>query len=180
MKKQLILIVTLIVTTLTFAQNPLNKGQFQLNGGLGFSGWGIPIYAGIDYGIHKDISIGAEISYRSYNENYYYSNNNYKYKNTAFAFGTNGNYHFNSLIGIPKKFDFYAGANVTYFAWSSEYYHSNNNNNNNNHLHNNVKSNVELGIQVGGRYFFNNNFGLNTEISSGAVTGVKFGITYQL
>ena len=47
-----------------FGQHPLQKGETQLNAGLGFSGWGIPIYAGLDYGIHKDISIGGELSYR--------------------------------------------------------------------------------------------------------------------
>ena len=60
------------------AQNPLSKGQWQLNAGLGFSSWGLPIYVGVDYGVHEDISIGGEFGFRSYN---YHS-----YKHNIFGF----------------------------------------------------------------------------------------------
>ena len=181
MKKVFLLVTTVLFFSFSNAQNPLAKGQFQLNAGTGFSEWGIPVYVGLDYGIHKDISIGAEASYRRYNEVYYYGSDNLKYTYSAFAFGTNGNYHFNSLLKIPKKFDFYAGANITYFAWNSDYTYKSNNGSGNDYWKDQyrVKSSVELGAQVGGRYFFNDSFGLNAEIGAGAVTGAKFGITYQ-
>lgn len=181
MKKVILLLTTILSFTFVNAQNPLKKGQVQLNAGTGFSAWGIPVYAGLDFGIHKDISIGIEASYRRYHEDYYYNTYDYKYTHSAFAFGTNGNYHFNSLIGIPKKFDFYAGVNITYFAWNSDYTYKSDNGNGNDYWKPNytIKSSVEPGVQVGGRYFFNDSFGLNTEIGAGAVTGAKFGITYQ-
>ena len=31
------------------AQMPLKKGAFMFNAGLGFSGWGIPVNAGVNY-----------------------------------------------------------------------------------------------------------------------------------
>lgn len=167
-----------------YSQNPLSKGQFQLNIGTGFSEWGIPVYVGLEYGIHKDISVGAEASFRRYYDDYYYSGDRIKNTHTGFSFGTFGNYHFNSLLKIPKKFDFYAGANVTYFSWNDDYtYYGNDNGIGNDYWKNyygyNVKSTLEVGVQVGGRYFFNDHFGLNSEIGAGAVTGVKLGITYK-
>jgi hypothetical protein len=42
-----------------------------------------------------------------------------------------------------------------------------------------VPSGLGLGAQIGGRYFFKDNFGLNLEFGGGnALSGGKFGITY--
>ena len=49
-----------------YAQAPLEKGGLQLNAGLGFSGWGIPISVGIDYGIAPNITLGGDLSYQSH------------------------------------------------------------------------------------------------------------------
>jgi hypothetical protein len=41
-------------------------------------------------------------------------------------------------------------------------------------------SNIGLGVQIGGRYFFNKNFGINIEGGGGnATSGAKIGITYK-
>ena len=109
--KKLILICSIILFSFNNnakAQNPIDVGQMQFNAGFGFSNYGLPIYVGLDYGIHPDITIGGEISFRSYSENHFGT----KYGHTIFGFSANGNYHFNTIMDIPDNYDFYAGANI--------------------------------------------------------------------
>lgn len=146
------------------SQSPLGKGNQQLNAGLGLSGWGVPIYAGLDFGIHQDVSLGIEGSFRSYNEHY----TGDRYRSSIIGLLVNGNYHFNTILEIPSEWDFYAGLNIGYFFWatSSEYPGT-------------AYSGAGLGAQIGGRYFFRKDLGLNLELGgSNAFTGGKFGITY--
>lgn len=162
MKKLFLLFLT--TPFLIMAQAPLEKGKFQLNAGLGNSGWGIPIYFGADYGIGNQITIGAEGSYRSYSS--------YGYKSSIVGLQANANYHFNELLKIPNQWDVYAGASANYYSWhydndyADRYFDS---------------SNFGIGIQVGGRYFFTPKFGINVELGGGnATSGGKAGITYKL
>jgi len=142
------------------AQAPLPKGGAQLNAGFGFSGWGVPIYVGADFGIAKDFTLGIEGSFRSYSAGYG--------SVTIFGFLGNGNYHFNSIMDIPSNWDFYAGLNLGFYSWSTPSGYSG-------------SGGLGLGAQVGGRYFINNKFGLNLEFGGGSrVSGGKFGITYRL
>ena len=169
MKKFILLVALVFVSSGVFAQSPLDKGEAQLNAGFGLSGWGIPIYFGADFGVGSDITVGGEISFQSDNDTYY---NNYNYKSSAIGIGGNGNYHFNRILDIKSNFDFYAGLSLTYFIWNYDNY------DNNGHPDN---SSLGLGIQVGGRYFFNDNFGVNLEFGGGTATsGAKIGVTYKL
>ena len=68
MKKLLILAFLTIATTVTFAQGNLEPGRNQLNAGFGLSGWGLPVYVGFDHGFKENITVGGELSFRSYNE----------------------------------------------------------------------------------------------------------------
>lgn len=168
MKKILFIASLLFVTHLSFGQYMLSKGQAQLNAGLGFSSWGLPVYIGFDAGVHRDISVGGELSFRSYNEHW----NGNHYNRNIFGIAANGNYHFNTLLSIPEEWDFYAGLSLGFFAWSEpdDEYDGDNN------------SGLGLGAQVGGRYYFNDRFGINLELNGGpnVFGGGKFGITYKL
>src|SRR3954464_15395389 len=115
MKYILSVLILLVVCNVTNAQNPLGVGKNQLNVGVGLSDWGIPVYIGLDHGIHRDFTIGAELSYRSYNENW----KDASYRHNITGISGNVNYHFNHLLNIPKDFDLYAGANIGFYAWSS-------------------------------------------------------------
>jgi outer membrane immunogenic protein len=167
MMRQLILtIAILMVFGLSYGQNPLPKGQSQLNLGVGFSGWGVPVYIGLDYGVHNDVTIGGEISFRSYNERW--ASNHYKH--SIIGISGNFNYHFNRILNIPPVWDFYAGLNLGFYMWSSpnDYYGKHN-------------SGLGLGAQIGGRYYFSKNIGLNLEFGGGnAFSGGKFGVTIKL
>ena len=72
MKKNIFIALVSLTAWGAFAQSPLEKGRWQLNAGLGTSGWGTPVYLGFDYGAHRDITIGIEGSYQShdYGANY--------------------------------------------------------------------------------------------------------------
>lgn len=170
MKKSILSILFIAVAFIGFAQNPIDKGQAQLNAGVGFSNWGLPVYVGFDYGVHSDITIGAELSYRRYSESYRVNNQTYKYGHSLIGILGNGNYHFNTILGIPDNWDFYAGLNIGFLVWNSP------NDYNGSHA-----SGLGLGGQVGGRYYFNKKFGLNLEFAGGnALNGGKFGISIRL
>ena len=70
MKKLLLVVAMALISGFAFSQGSLSKGRSQLNLGVGLTGWGVPIYIGFDYGASRDLTVGAEMSYRSYNENW--------------------------------------------------------------------------------------------------------------
>ena len=151
--KKIALVLALFAFGFANAQAPLEEGGFQLNAGFGTSGWGTPVYVGFDYGIATNFTLGGEVSYQSYK----LDNVNY----STLGLQANGNYHFNEVLNIPSEWDFYAGANLS--------------------LYDNAPDGFGLGLQVGGRYFFNDNFGINLQLGGGnVVSGAKIGITYKL
>jgi len=164
--KKLILLgcVALVSTMMVHAQSPLETGGKQLNAGVGLSGWGVPIYVGLDYGIYEDITIGGELSFRSFHDNF----GGIKYSHSIIGIMANGNYHFNTLLDIPSEWDFYAGLNLGYFVWKSD-----------SDYIGTGDSGFDISAQAGGRYFFKNNMAVNFELNGGNSTaGAKIGITY--
>jgi outer membrane immunogenic protein len=163
-KVSIIFLLSFIIVSYSNAQSPLNKGGKQLNAGIGFSEWGIPLYGGMDFGVYKDITVGFEGSFRTYGQDILGK----RYSSTILGLSGNGNYHFNSILEIPNQWDFYAGLNLGFYFWSSPSGYTGSG-----------ASGLGLGAQIGGRYFFKNNFGLNLEFGGGsAFSGGKFGITY--
>lgn len=168
MKKFILIIAFGFISNGVFAQNPLGEGQTQLNAGVGISGWGVPVYLGFDYGISKDWSLGGQLSFQTDDSGY----NGYHYDSTAIGISANGNYHFNRVLNIPRNFDLYAGASLTYYIWNYDNY--------NGHAHPDNTS-LGLGLQVGGRYFFTDKFGINLEFGGNTGTsGAKLGVTFKL
>ncbi len=166
MKKTYLVIIFFIEATTAFAQNPIAKGQNQLNFGVGLSTWGIPVYIGLDHGIHDDITIGGEFSFRSYNDRF----KNHKYKHSVIGISGNANYHFNRILKIPSTWDFYAGLNIGFYIWNSSKDYPGTHN-----------SRLGLGAQIGGRYYFTERFGINLEFGGGnAFSGGKFGFSFKL
>lgn len=168
MKKLLIAATLLFATHLSFGQYALSKGESQLNAGLGFSSWGLPVYVGFDVGVHPDISVGGEVSYRSYRERW----DGNRYNRSIIGIAGNGNYHFNTILNIPREWDFYAGLSLGFYIWNDP----------DNDYDGDHSSGLGLGAQVGGRYYFNDRLGINLELGGGANAfgGGKFGITLKL
>jgi hypothetical protein len=163
-KVSLIVLLVALAATCSLAQGTLGKGGKQLNAGLGFSSWGVPVYVGLDFGVHESITIGPKISFRSYSDNF----GGTRYKNTLTVISFNGNYHFNKLFNLDPSWDIYAGASLGYYIWNNEadYFGA-------------ESSGVRLEGQIGARYFFTDNFGINLEFGGGYVSGGGFGITYK-
>jgi len=167
--KKITLLLALFTIGFTYAQSPLEEGALQANAGFGFSSWGTPIYAGLEYGVAPNISVGGELSYQTYSDNDGFN----EYKHNIFGITGNGNYHFNEVFEIPSQWDLYAGANLSYYSWSTKF--------NGNTFNDFNGDNFGIGLQVGGRYFFDDNFAINIQVGGGnVVSGGRIGITYKL
>ena len=182
MKKVLFLAGLLLTVATASAQATLDKGALQLNAKLGFSGWGVPITVGADYGIADDITVGGELSYRSYKTTgiTYVTEQvgifrmevprSTDYRHSIFGILANGNYHFNRLFKLPSQVGVYAGLSLGYFIASSPSGYTGSS-----------YSQFGYSVQTGARYFFNDKFGVNVEIAGGLVGGeFKAGVTYKL
>jgi outer membrane immunogenic protein len=77
---------------------PLAPGRLELNVGLGLGRAPLPVYAGIDVAVHRDVTLGgtALVSTGS---------------GSLAALGR-VDYHWNRLLGIPRDGDLYLGAGV--------------------------------------------------------------------
>lgn len=175
MKNLILAVAFVLISGLTFAQNRVviershPSGGNQLNLGVGLSEWGIPIYIGFDHYVSQDVTLGAEFSYRNYN-NYHW--NNYYYDRSIMGFSGNANYHFNSVLNIPSNWDFYAGLNIGFYTYGGTEPI------NYDGPHN---SGLSLGGQIGGRYYLSNRVGLNLEFGgNNAFRGGKFGLTIKI
>ena len=167
MKRVFFAIALMALVGASKGQGTVSAGRTQLNLGVGFSDWGTPFYLGVDYGAARNLTLGGELSFRSYDENW---NNGY-YRRSITGISGNANYHFNQVLEIPRNIDFYAGLNLGFYVWSAaaDGYQGNH------------SSGLGLGAQVGGRYFLTNKFGLNLEFGGGnAFSGGKVGITLKL
>jgi len=77
--------------------------------------------------------------------------------------GLKGNYYFDNAFGISDPaWDVYGGANVGYSIYTGDNDHDD--------------SDVDFGLQVGGRWFWNDKWGLYVEIAGGSVSGLSPGI----
>jgi hypothetical protein len=153
MRKITLLLAFIAITTLAMAQSaPLSKGEKQLNFGLGF-GSGLPAYFGMDFAVHDDITLGGTLGVNLDGFDY-------------LSIAGRGDYHFNRIIGIPSEWDFYAGLNLGFVTGLNDYTGT---------------SGLDLGAQVGGRYYWNDKWGINLEAGGGMINyGGKVGLTMKL
>lgn len=144
-----LILLFLVFSGVLFAQNgqaPLSMGERQLNMGLGFNRDGFPIYGGIDFAVHDDVTIGPQL-------NLLFDNNS----SVAIAF--RGDYHFNRLLEIPSNWDVYGGANAGIRMGDD--------------------TELELGLQIGGRWYWNDKWGLNLEFGGGNNFGTTLGVSMK-
>lgn len=93
--KKLFLVIVCVLGLTSFA-NAQEKGDIQINAGIEFLSHNTPVYAGLDYFLIDNVSIGGVFTF---------------IKNSS-TFGANGNYHFNQLLTLPEEWDVYAGVNL--------------------------------------------------------------------
>ena len=163
--KHLFLSTILLLLAFILNAQGFSKEKANLNFGIGITGWGIPVYGGLDYKVNKDFTLGGQISSRSFGEDW-----NGNHQNNITEISGNFNYHFNRIMDIPKNIDIYAGANIGLFIWSipQSYPVSHN-------------RGFGLGVQLGGRYYFTDLFGLNFELDGGnEIFGGKVGVSFKI
>lgn len=143
-----------LMTTFAFAQSPIGKGGQQLNFGVSGNSYYVPVYVSYDFGVHPDITIGPQAGIDL----------GFNYLNLGFR----GDYHFNTLIGIPSDWDFYAGLSTGF----SILLRTNTIKVNNGYL---------FGGQVGGRWYWNERWGLNVEIGASNLFGTgRLGLSLKI
>lgn len=166
MKKLFFTLSLVLIASTTFSQSALYPGTNQLNVGFGFSDHGIPLYIGLDHAFARDFTVGGELSFRAYNENW----DNNDVNHNIIGLSGNVNYHFNNLFRMTPRWDLYAGPNLGFYIWTSPDGYTGNS-----------SSRLGFGGQLGARYYFTNSFGVNLEFGSGnAFTGGKLGLSFRL
>ena len=153
MKKITLIVLMLISSVGLFAQNgtaPLAKGEMQLNFVTGYTGFGMPLAVTFDYAVHKDITLGGTAGF--------YMQPSWGWYYMGFIL--RGDYHWNYLMGIPSNIDFYTGARMG-FLFGSFF-------------------EPDFGIQVGGRYYFNDKWGVNAELIGSTNYGFNIGVSMKL
>jgi hypothetical protein len=128
-------------------QAPLSKGDKQLNFGLGFSGYGLPVYAGMDFAFHNDWTAGPVVKLVIDDD-------------TKIGALGRVDYHWNRLINIPSNWDFYLGANIGFLSGND--------------------FDLDLGLQVGGRWYWDEKWALNLEFGGGTGYGTSLGVSMKL
>lgn len=163
----LLLMLSLLAGTQSFAQFNVDKGTKLLNlgiglgnyGGIGFGGGGLAFGGSFEVGVIPNLSVGGVANIRSFsNFGSYYS------------VGARGSYHFNQLLNMAdEKIDLYAGLGLIYsgFSYKDKTISS---------LYN--YGGVGLGLHIGGRYFFANNVGAFLEAGVGYAP-LQLGVTFK-
>ena len=163
MKKTLLLVGLMIISICGFSQSatvygqtgkaPLNTGEKQINFGLGLDTDGLPVYAQLDFAVSPDITVSPMAALTAGSSTSYAS------------IGVHSDYHFNRLLDIPSNWDFYAGLNLGFRMFIGA---------------RNGTSPLDLGIQVGGRYYWSRDWGVNLELGGGAGFGGRVGVSRRL
>ncbi len=161
-----LLVAGLLIGTQSFAQYAPDKGTKLLNlgiglgnyGGIGFGGGGLAFGGSFEVGVIPNLTVGAVGSFRSFsNVGSYYS------------IGARGSYHFNELLKLSdEKFDLYAGAGLVYsgFSYKDGFRGLGN------------IGGVDLGLHIGGRYFFTEKIGGFVETGLGFAP-LQLGVTFK-
>ena len=161
----ILLVLGLLAGTQSFAQLAIDKGTKFINLGIGlgggyYSGGGIGFVGAADFGVYKNITVGATAGYHSYGNAYL------TYNYHSFDIGARGSYHFNELLSLPNdKIDLYAGLGLSYYSLSYGGYLDN-------------YSRIEVPFHLGGRYFFSDNVGAFAELGS-SINTLKLGVTFK-
>lgn len=163
----LLLVLGLLAGTQSYAQFAVDKGTKLLNlgigvgnyGGIGFGGGGVAFGGSFELGVIPNLSVGPIASFRSFSG-----------FGSYYSIGARGSYHFNELLNLATdKADLYAGLGLVYSGFSYK---------------DNIVSSaynyggVDLGLHLGGRYFFAENIGAFAEVGVGFAP-LQLGVTFK-
>jgi outer membrane immunogenic protein len=143
--------------------NPYAEGVKLLTVGVGVYSYSIPVFVKLDVPVADNFTVGGGLSYQSYSRGVWGSGF------SIIGIQARGNYHFNELFELDNnQWDVYGGASLGYLIWTTPTGYPNTG-----------LGGLAFGIQIGGRYFFRDNIGINLEFGSGTqITGAELGITF--
>ncbi len=168
------LFLFLFATSFSYAQGTLESPA--VNAGLGISGWGVPLYVGVDFPVHEAITVGGNLSYQSKKESQSYFGYTLEWKHTIIGISGRGDYHFNELLDLSEEWDLYGGLSLGYWFWNTKY-------TGDFEAEYSGSGSGGLGIyfQAGARYFFSDNVAMNLEVGGGNIlSGGRIGVTFLL
>lgn len=142
------------------------KGYKQLNFGVELEGMGLPLYLGMDFGVGKFITIGPRLLVETESDKYKVAGMELNSRYTVFVPSFRGNYHFSGHIsGLPAELDLYGGLSLgLVIARSSvDYIDFNGDKQTNGST---GDPDARLDVQLGGRYFFSDNWGAQIEFTT--------------
>lgn len=166
------------------------KGYRQANFGFELEGHGFPIYAGMDFGVGKFITIGPRIVVGTegssmdmpvFNSNGELDQAKIKSRTTALVPSFRGDYHFSGHIsGLPAELDLYGG-----LTFGIAIFHSTTKFDYDGQLEEGVvipdyepqtNSDAKIWAQAGARYFFSPEWAVQLEVTStsNAIIGLSF------
>lgn len=154
--------VFVIILSVAFSQTSqaqvMKKGASILDVGLGL-GYAVSPFATFEYGITDKvgpgyIGVGGSASLAFWSGG------------TAFSIGPEANYHFDFGTFPPKNLDLYAGLGLYYYNWfgyTLDY------------------SPIYFSVNIGGRYFFSDKFGVALRFGGGGLgAGGQIGLSIKL
>jgi len=172
MKTILTLSICLLLSALATAQ------ESHFDAGIGVSGWGIPVYVRYDTPVDDDIYVGGMLSYRSRTTGSTILGISNKWRHTIIGISARGMYNFDRLLELESNLDTYGGVSLGYYVWNTKYvgdsaieeeYIGDGN------------GGLGLRLFIGGRYYFNESWGVNLELGGGnVVSGAAIGVTKRL
>lgn len=171
MKKYVFLFFVVFATS-QVAVAQFNKGDKLLNLGIGLNSYysgGIPLHASFEVGVTNEVSVGVSVDYLSHR----YRSGGVDYGFNSTYVGLRGAFHFTELLDLKTpEFDLYAGAALGFrsFGWRDDSF---------NGLGGRYGNGVYLGIFVGGRYYFQNNFGVFGELGAGGSGNARLGVSFR-
>ena len=166
-----IVLAVLFVSSLSLAQTTglFNKGGLYITPQIGLNSLSIPIGASVEYGLTENIGIGGTVTTWGWNADPYG-----KYR--IIIVSAEALYHLTNLK--LDKIDLYGGAGLGFginsfsfnSGWSSDYWSPGG-------------SGLDLGIIIGGRYYFSPKIAvslriMNSLIGNWSTVGAALGVTF--
>ena len=170
----LILVIVSAPFFLTAQGGTIKKGKMEVNAGLGI--WSnspviMPVHAGMNFGVAKDISAGFDLGWRLYNQD--------DWKHSVLVLQGRFDYHFSTMLRLKNKWDVYAGLQLGPALITAS----------DNYTGAREGFNFVLDGVFGFTWFFSGKMGLNSELG---ITGVfpdianppglflNFGLTFRI
>lgn len=181
MKKLLAIIALTLGSILCITQAEAQENYKALNIGLGVGGQsGYTRYAthivpvlnvNYEFDVARNFTLAPFVSFYTYSDSYYWSNDNYTYRETVIPVGLKGSYYFDELLSANSKWDFYAAASAGFAIvnsrWDAGYDGDRN--------YFNRGRSIFFDLHAGAQYNFSRTAGVYLDLSSGVSTvGLAF------